>query len=304
MEQRLTELMEQNISLQQQITQLQTQLEQAMRTMPATSSQSNPPPDSIFKVSAKLPPFWTDRPSVWFAQVESQFSISGITTEQTKYDYVVAQLDSRLISEVEDIISNPPAKDRYTKLKEELIKRLSASEEQRVRRLLSDEELGDRKPSQFLRHLRTFAGTTFTDANLLRQLWLRRLPQQLQAILAAQSELSVDKLAELADKIMEVSPGIATPNSPASVFATSAPSTTDEGFQTLSARLEELSVQVAALSVDHRGRNRSRSTNNRSRSATPGTQKFCWYHRTFRTRATKCTQPCSWVQQENPRGGQ
>ncbi|XP_028042699.1 uncharacterized protein LOC114252424, partial [Bombyx mandarina] len=124
-------------------------------------------------------------------------------------------LDTRVIGEVEDIILQPSPEDKYGGLKSELIRRLSTSEEQRVRQLVSDVELDDRRPSQFLRHLRSLAGKTLTDENLLRQLWMRRLPQHLQAILAAQSELSLDKVAKLADNILEVSPGMVAPHSSA-----------------------------------------------------------------------------------------
>lgn len=85
--------------------------------------------------------------------------------DQTKYDYIVAQLDLRIIVEFEDIVTQPPLtqhthKDKYLTLKTELIRRLSSSEEQRLRQLINEEELGDRRPSQFLRHLRSLAGTT------------------------------------------------------------------------------------------------------------------------------------------------
>jgi len=57
---------------------------------------------------------------------------------------------------MEDIIS-PPELEPYDRLKAELVLRLSTSREQRVRQLLSHEEMGDRKPSQFLRHLKSLA---------------------------------------------------------------------------------------------------------------------------------------------------
>ncbi|XP_076389540.1 uncharacterized protein LOC143264774 [Megachile rotundata] len=72
-------------------------------------------------------------------------------------------------------------------------------------RLLELVEIGDRKPSQFLRHLRGLAGTCVSES-LLRTLWLGRLSANVQAILATQMETPLDKVAELADAITETIP--------------------------------------------------------------------------------------------------
>lgn len=300
-------LNEQNALLQQQNAILLAELQDFKKLHISSLETHTPPADplplsqapSVCKVAVKLPPFWHDRPALWFAQVEAQFTISGISTDQTKFDNVVAQLDSRVIGEVEDIILQPPPGDKYGRIKSELIRRLSTSEEQRVRQLVSDEELGDRRPSQFLRHLRSLAGTALTDENLLRQLWMRRLPQHLQAILAAQAELSLGKIAELADKILEVSPGMAAPR-PSAVFSASTSTVSPSSLDDITRRLDELTNKVAALTAD-RSRDRSRSrTNQRDRSQTPGKNKMCFYHRKYDAKAVKCVKPCTWVPPSQP----
>jgi hypothetical protein len=110
----------------------------------------------ISRVSVRLPPFWAERPTVWFTQAEAQFSLAGITSEKTKFFHVISQLDHRYAAEVEDIITYPLEQDPYTTLKAELVGQLTPSKGQRVRQLLTL-ELGDCKPSQFLRHLRSLA---------------------------------------------------------------------------------------------------------------------------------------------------
>ncbi|XP_076380676.1 uncharacterized protein LOC143261933 [Megalopta genalis] len=139
---------------------------------------------------------------MWFGMVERSFEASGITTEATKFGYVLGALNPVYAAEVRDIIMNPPNTGQYQRLKTELIRRLSSSQEQKTRRLLESEEIGDRKPSQFLRHLRGLAGNNVSDS-VLRTLWMGRLPNSMQVILATQKDAEMDKVADLADAIAE-----------------------------------------------------------------------------------------------------
>jgi hypothetical protein len=129
--------------------------------------------------------------------------LSAITSERTKFKYVISQLDHRQATEVEDITC-PPERELYKTLKSELVRRLSTSREQRARQLLMHEEMGDRKPSQFLRHLKNLAPEVPDD--LFRSIWSSRLPPHIQAILAGQSEDDLNSASKLADRISEVTP--------------------------------------------------------------------------------------------------
>ncbi|XP_050538512.1 uncharacterized protein LOC126903963 [Daktulosphaira vitifoliae] len=229
------------------------------------------PTASVNRVAVKLPPFWSERPSLWFSQVDSQFAISGITSEETKFNYVVAQLDTRYAAEVEDIITNPPPTERYKHLRAKLVERLSISEEQRVRQLINEEELGDH--------------------NILRQLWLRRLPSHAQAILTAQSELPLDKVAELADKIVEVQPA-------PSQFVHAVATTNNKKELDVLAAIEALAKQVSELCAKRPQRSRSRSRNRSNVELTNG-KGWCWYHSTYGEKAAKCKAPCKYQENSN-----
>jgi hypothetical protein len=56
-----------------------------------------------------------------------------------------------------NIIIFLPQQDPRTKLRTELLNRPSPSRGQPLRKLLTPEEMDDRNPSQFLRHLRSIA---------------------------------------------------------------------------------------------------------------------------------------------------
>src|SRR5436309_6875147 len=125
----------------------------------------------INKIVVRIPPFWPDEPELWFAQLEGQFSLGRINDDEMKYAYAISKIEPKQAREVKDVITNPLANHKYEALKRALIQRLSDSQHLKTRQLLEHEELGDRKLSQFLRHLKTLAGTTVPN-ELLRTLWL------------------------------------------------------------------------------------------------------------------------------------
>lgn len=264
--------------LKKQIAELKAQIANINKE----SSDSEQP--NVGAVSVKLSSFWPNKPYIWFAQAESQFEIAGINKDATKYGYLLSVLDADMADEVEDVIAKPPSENKYENLKNELIKRFSTSREQRIRQLLSEQQMGDRKPSSFLRHLRSLAGKC--DESIIRELWMRNLPPEVQRILMAQMDLPLDKVADLADSIMEAPFGKS-----ASVNATSAPFDLEKVMR----RIDELDKKIDAI-----GRYRTRSRSNSSTRSRPrstsrsGKSGECWYHRRFGTKAAKCINPCSW----------
>lgn len=251
----------------------------------------------ICRTPLKLPPFWPEEPEIWFAQIEAQFENAGVTNDVTKFNSVVSHLDPQFSKEVKDVIMSPPTNNRYEKLKTELVKRLSASQEKKVKQLLMHEELGDRKPSQFLRHLQGLAGPSVPE-DFVRTIWSSRLPSSIQPLLASQPHSTLEALADLADRVQDIV-------APSHVASTSAPGPT---VSELAAEIAELKRAMKDLSMqlrDSRSRSRPRSRgrdtrrNSRQRSSSRSDSSYrkhpqCWYHSMHGEKAKRCVKPCDY----------
>lgn len=244
----------------------------------------------VNRVGIRVPPFYPQKPALWFAQLESQFILANITSESTKFHHTMSNLDPSYAAEVEDIIVDPNPDNKYTRLKSELIKRLSASKEKKVIQLITREELGDRTPSQFLRHLKNLAGPDVPD-DFLRTLWTSRLPNNVQSIIASQAKASLEEVAELADRVLDV----VSPASCLQVASTSSTTARDTNAQIAALTRQVRSLQ-AQLSRKTRSRSRNSNTSERRRSAS-NYKKYnnCWYHNKFGNKAKKCIQPCDYT---------
>ncbi|GBM58798.1 hypothetical protein AVEN_179343-1 [Araneus ventricosus] len=130
---------------------------------------------NIARVAVKAPPFWRANPALWFRQMESQFTLAGVTSEITKFHHIVAALQSEELEVVGDIILNPPADEPYDALRKRLCSQYADSKEQRLRDLISGMPLGDRKPFRLLLEIRSKAENKISE-ELLKSLFLQRLP--------------------------------------------------------------------------------------------------------------------------------
>lgn len=268
----------------------------------STPSEENggmyaPKSREVARVAIRVPPFWPEEPEIWFAQIEGQFANSGITSDTSKFNCIIGHLDNQYTKEVKDVVINPPATGKYEKLKTELIKRLTVSNEKKLKQLLMHEELGDRKPSTFLRHLSGLAGKDVPD-DFLKIIWISRLPGNIQTVLAGRSPMEplVD-LADLADRIADIVS--TTPH----IAAAACPSTSHESeVSALTREVAELRRQVQQLTMHSGNRSRPRSRRQpRSRGASSSSNRsqssyrkypVCWYHSKFGENANRCVKPC------------
>lgn len=115
---------------------------------PETQTQQNNTVTAA--VAVKLPEFWKSDPTMWFAQAEAQFALAGVVQDETKYYHIISKVDKSVITQVADIVQNPPRENKYKTVKERLISRFEVSAQGKLEQLLNDCDLGDMRPSHLL----------------------------------------------------------------------------------------------------------------------------------------------------------
>lgn len=258
-----------------------------------------PAPAAIARVAVKAPPFWRGNPAIWFRQMESQFVLAGVTAEVTMFHHVVSALQPEELAIVSDLVLSIPKEKPYTTIRDRLCSQYADTKEEQLRDLISGMQLGDKKPSRLLLEMKGKAGSIAED--LLKTLFLQRLPPNVQQILAISND-NLEKLAEMADGIMAAASG-------ASVHEVRAPANNvsrREGGEDPSLRqmLMEISTRLDRLEARSRSRDAGRrnerqrsSSRQRSASRAGDNPDHCWYHQRFGKKAGNCKPPCSWEQE-------
>lgn len=266
-------------------------MDETTADLPAIGAQG------VATVQIHLPSFWPQNPAAWFTHVEAIFTLRRITSQQAKFYHAVSALSTEVVAEFYDVVAEPHETTPYDCFKTTVLHRTSVSVHKRLQQLLNEEELGDRRPSELLRRMRWLLSDSRLDANspLLRELFLQRLPQNVVIALAtAPDDLPLDKLAELADRVVDYSARGTVAQ------ASTVPLSQLEDRQS---RLEQL-VDVLAETVNtlrppSRPRRRDRDCHSRlsprsSSCSSPRRRDYCWYHRNFGASARQCRSPCSW----------
>lgn len=230
----------------------------------------------------KFPPFWPKNPRVWFIQIESIFSIARITSDETKYRYLIANIDASTLDLVSDILESAPDINRYETLKARIISLFSESDEKKLKRLLSGQILGDQQPSHFLRTMQNLGRNQVGD-NVIRSLFLEQLPENVRSILAISEQQDIAKLAEQADKIVDMA-------RPASISTIS--STQENTIAQLSQQIESLQREFGRSHL--RGRSQQRNVSRKRSSSRKYNPDYCWFHQRFGEKARKCNSPCKY----------
>ena len=252
----------------------------------------------------RLPPFCRIDASTWFTRAEVQFRLKAITSTYSKSDHVLASLPDDVFPLISEwLASQGDAAITYDRLKTHLLQRFVPAPEERAERLLqlSRQPLGDQRASDAFSEMRSLtrlppaADGAPRSLDLLRILWLLRLPDAVRSSLTDIADVTEDALLHQADafqnahRASQSRPAFAAPSADALVNAV------DNADALAAAATQRRSTKTSR----HRpsGKVNQQSKGDALRSADPPTG-YCFFHRTFGQEARNCRSPCSWPKNE------
>ncbi|GFT41685.1 hypothetical protein TNCV_4707761, partial [Trichonephila clavipes] len=108
----------------------------------------------VARIALRLPPFWKSNLFVYGLRNATMHSFSGISSDDTKYSALVANLDAETLSYVSDIVLALRAVTNITLSRSGSSPNLATRGLKKIKKLLTDLQLGDEKPSHLLRKMK------------------------------------------------------------------------------------------------------------------------------------------------------
>ena len=263
-----------------------------------------------------FPEYCQLEPRFFFAQAERIFSVNGVTDEHQKFVAIITAIPQNVLLEVSHLIYNPDASRPYSMLRDSLIQSNSVSDVQKITNLLENEQMGDRKPSSFLRHIKSFFGANapVVEQSVIKPLFLSRLPKSIAHVLAMLDDSeSLDSIALKADRIYDTygpdRSDICGIRVPALNDHQSISVDIKSLFKELSSIKEELKslrlshdvilnelsdLRKSKLTVTESSKAFRYPSKPQQKSESAWNTSHCYYHAKFGPSAAKCVSPCSW----------
>ena len=222
---------------------------------------------AIQAVSAKLPLFYEYNPTGWFINVEAQFTLARITSENTKFSHAVTALSPSVSEEIQHFLQTECASTNetpYSNLKNELLRVYGRRKTTKMTELLNMTSFNEKGAESTLRRMRVLA----TDVDTMLQCKLISMaPPSIRTAVAGRSYDSAEQLAEALDEALE--------RDQLSLASVATPEAED--------------VAVCAIRQQKHSKSKFQP---RYEAATPRTPKnICFYHDRFGYKAKKCTAP-------------
>lgn len=266
-------------------------------------------PIRLDRSPTRPPEFHRGDIELWLLVFDRFLDEAGMVADKRRFNRLVCALPPDILDSVKDLVKNPPSVDAYDALKAALAKRHAVSEHEKVSKL-QGLTMGDRKPSEFLRHMEELTGLSAKASPFLRSFWIQHLPVGIQALAAMyvnsqefdQALPAIDNAALYAPPSVQASRCGLPGTSQRSTDSFDDAPVTQRQFNQLLHKLESISLgrkdSRHPNRPTYRGRSRSHSQSGSrkqgsgSRSPSPSSG-VCFYHERFGEKARNCTPPCT-----------
>ena len=218
----------------------------------------------------------------------------------------MASLPSEIVSRVYDVVNEEPPVDPYKTLVARIEGDFQPTESEQVHKLLQGMQMGDKKPSRFLREMKELAKERVTDT-VIKELFLKQLPTGLRNVLAVIETSNLESKA--ADRGWQY--GNTDISEIGSEKQTQKSQTVEKPVNEMEKKFDELMGKMLEV-MDRLSRQEKYVSSGRSRncSQTPGRQgaskgrqrsnsrkrnpkwKLCYSHHWFGDKARSCEDWC------------
>lgn len=260
-----------------------------------TDSGTPPPSPAAATAQVKLPNFSVIDAPTWFRRAEVQFRLKKVTSPTTQADHVLAALPDELFPRISEwLISKGDSAIGYSDLKNFLLQRFTPSPASRVTQLLqlAKQPLGDQRPSDALLEMKALARLppaadgTVRQLDLLRALWLLRLPESIRAVIPNAEEMDEDDLRQMADRLNDAQ-AAAGRHINAVPLASSTAAPPDENDI---AAVRHTPARARQPPARQHPNSRPRQQQNSGNFA----DGLCYFHAKFGPEARNCKPGCTW----------
>ena len=235
----------------------------------------------------KLPPFCATDAISWFQRAEINFRMRGLRNEVSKMDHVLSALPEDSFPLISSWLAEQGETLTYNKVKTKILSLFAPTPEIRAARIiqLSKLKVGTQRASAAYMEMKALSrlpdtpdGTGERHLDILRALWLQRLPAAVRGGITKFMELPEDKILDLADSLQG---------------STEA----SDDTQVCSAQKQDsdpANEEVAAVPFAQQRRNKTPAKKRDSST----TKDICYYHARFRKEAHNCRPPCIFAKNE------
>ena len=239
-------------------------------------------------------------PTIWFSLFELKLQQCGPLADEQRKNALTSCLPNDILLTIHDLLINQAS---YQCIKQRLLQWFEPNLSSRVTELLNYSSVTAEKPSQFLLMLRTKLAKSDMSQEMIRELFIAKMPENIRNCLKAVKNLSLDELAITADQMISIGKESAVKNTLFAIDHKKSEQSAASNNSDILTRMDSLEKKLNdVLNFTKSGKSNKfnkqqlfNQFNKGNKWKTREQPDVCWFHKTFGSRAKKCTKPCNFI---------